>query len=320
MRPTSPAGIATACPSSSRSRRNSARSAKSLRCRPSSGRSLPRVRAGPDRQPASPISGAWACSATGSGPTCTHGCRRFEAEHDPCALRRSSPTDTCTRGYKPVHWCLDCRSALAEAEVEYIDKTSTAVDVAFPVRDSAELHRRAGLGGSVPMPRTVLVPIWTTTAMDAAGQPQAVALGAGLDYRLIEGRARAMVRCASCWCSPRLAGLCTCCATARSELPCSATFSGQVLEGLKLLAPLLRSARSRDPAGRLRDARCRYRRAVHTAPGSRPGRLRGQPGLRFDRHASGRWNSIRSVDAVFILPGTPVVEGQFIWKANEQHH
>ncbi len=40
------------------------------------------------------------------------------------------------KGAKPVHWCLDCRSALAEAEVEYEDKTSPAVDVAFRVVDA----------------------------------------------------------------------------------------------------------------------------------------------------------------------------------------
>lgn len=38
-----------------------------------------------------------------------------------------------TKGFKPVHWCLDCASALAEAEVEYQDKTSHAIDVGFRV-------------------------------------------------------------------------------------------------------------------------------------------------------------------------------------------
>ena len=39
------------------------------------------------------------------------------------------------RGQKPVHWCTACGSALAEAEVEYQDKTSPAIDVAFDVVD-----------------------------------------------------------------------------------------------------------------------------------------------------------------------------------------
>jgi len=49
------------------------------------------------------------------------------------------------KGYKPVHWCLDCRSSLAEAEVEYEERTSPAVDVRYAVADPADLARRAGL-------------------------------------------------------------------------------------------------------------------------------------------------------------------------------
>ncbi len=46
------------------------------------------------------------------------------------------------RGLKPVYWCLDCRSALAEAEVEYEERTSTAVDVAFRCVDVTDFVRR----------------------------------------------------------------------------------------------------------------------------------------------------------------------------------
>jgi hypothetical protein len=46
------------------------------------------------------------------------------------------------KGYKPVHWCLNCRSALAEAEVEYEDKTSPSVYVRFEVVDRADLATR----------------------------------------------------------------------------------------------------------------------------------------------------------------------------------
>ncbi len=46
------------------------------------------------------------------------------------------------QGAKPVYWCLDCRSALAEAEVEYEDKTSPAIDVAFAVVDVGDFARR----------------------------------------------------------------------------------------------------------------------------------------------------------------------------------
>ncbi len=49
------------------------------------------------------------------------------------------------KGYKPVHWCLNCRSALAEAEVEYEDITSPSVYVRFEVLDRADLAARLGL-------------------------------------------------------------------------------------------------------------------------------------------------------------------------------
>jgi len=52
------------------------------------------------------------------------------------------------RGAKPVHWCLDCRSALAEAEVEYEDKTSRSIDVEFRVADVADFARRTGIAAA----------------------------------------------------------------------------------------------------------------------------------------------------------------------------
>ena len=64
------------------------------------------------------------------------------------------------RGAKPVHWCVDCGSALAEAEVEYEDKNSPAIDVAFPVVDVADLARRFALP-AIEGPASAV--IWTTT-------------------------------------------------------------------------------------------------------------------------------------------------------------
>jgi len=87
------------------------------------------------------------------------------------------------KGYKPVHWCLDCRSALAEAEVEYHDKQSPMVDVRFVVVDEADFLRRfahadAGTG-------RISIPIWTTTPWTLPGN-QAVALNAEYEYALIQ--------------------------------------------------------------------------------------------------------------------------------------
>jgi isoleucyl-tRNA synthetase len=64
------------------------------------------------------------------------------------------------QGSKPVHWCVDCGSALAEAEVEYEDKTSPAIDVAFPVKDGAALAKQVGLAH---LGADTYAVIWTTT-------------------------------------------------------------------------------------------------------------------------------------------------------------
>ena len=66
------------------------------------------------------------------------------------------------KGYKPVHWCLDCRSSLAEAEVEYEERVSPGIDVRYPIVDSADLRRRAGLPAG-PALAAPSVAIWTTT-------------------------------------------------------------------------------------------------------------------------------------------------------------
>ncbi len=63
-------------------------------------------------------------------------------------------------GSKPVHWCIECGSALAEAEVEYEDRTSPAIDVAFRVSDPSAFYARLGLPD---IPEPVYAVIWTTT-------------------------------------------------------------------------------------------------------------------------------------------------------------
>jgi isoleucyl-tRNA synthetase len=89
------------------------------------------------------------------------------------------------KGVKPVHWCLDCRSALAEAEVEYEEHTSQAIDVYFRVVDNADLEKHVDLTvgklGSAPAD----VVIWTTTPWTLPAN-QAVTLGAEIRYVLIE--------------------------------------------------------------------------------------------------------------------------------------
>ncbi|HLD68519.1 MAG TPA: isoleucine--tRNA ligase, partial [Pseudomonas sp.] len=64
------------------------------------------------------------------------------------------------KGLKPVNWCFDCGSALAEAEVEYADKKSDAIDVAFVVEDAEQLATAFGLSG---LAKPTSIVIWTTT-------------------------------------------------------------------------------------------------------------------------------------------------------------
>ncbi|MDR2000803.1 MAG: isoleucine--tRNA ligase [Zoogloeaceae bacterium] len=85
------------------------------------------------------------------------------------------------RGLKPVNWCLDCGSALAEAEVEYEDKTSDAIDVGFPVADADKLREIFGIGIKHP----AYAPIWTTTPWTLPAN-QAVCAHPDFVYDLIE--------------------------------------------------------------------------------------------------------------------------------------
>lgn len=81
----------------------------------------------------------------------------------------------------PVHWCLDCQSALAEAEVEYYDTESPAIDVLFRAVDNAQVRARFGVESSSP----ISVPIWTTTPWTLPAN-QAVAINPELEYALVE--------------------------------------------------------------------------------------------------------------------------------------
>ena len=76
------------------------------------------------------------------------------------ALARIMDKGFVFRGLKPVNWCFDCGSALAEAEVEYADRKDTSVDVAFAFDDRAAIAQAFGLSGEVDAGAIV---IWTTT-------------------------------------------------------------------------------------------------------------------------------------------------------------
>ncbi len=105
------------------------------------------------------------------------------------ALGRIVEAGHVHKGSKPVNWCTDCGSALAEAEVDYMDKTSLAIDVAFEVLDDEaamyRCHSVPGDHGQGPL----FVVIWTTTPWTLPAN-QAVALNPELDYAIVQAGER----------------------------------------------------------------------------------------------------------------------------------
>ena len=139
------------------------------------------------------------------------------------------------QGVKPVHWCFDCRSALAEAEVEYEDHTSAAIDVAFRVLDNRDFEARIGaVPGSLGTVPTDIV-IWTTTPWSLPAN-QAVALNAEFDYVLVRtpGRNLVLALALAETCLDRY-GLQSEDAV-EAELP-KESFKGRLLEGLRVAHP-----------------------------------------------------------------------------------
>lgn len=130
------------------------------------------------------------------------------------------------KGFKPVHWCTDCGSALAEAEVEYQDKYSYSIDVRFNVANEAELLQRVPQAGGSG---TASVVIWTSTPWTLPAN-EGVALNSELDYVVLDtGTERLIVAEGLAEDVLKRAKL--------ENTKVLATFKGQVLEGLKLKHP-----------------------------------------------------------------------------------
>ncbi len=200
------------------------------------------------------------------------------------------------RGFKPVHWCLDCGSALAEAEVEYRDKQSSAVDVAFAFVDIATAADRLGCDDSVPLS----LAIWTTTPWTLPAN-RGVALSAELDYVVLEaGSRRVLVAEALAEACAQRFGI------ASDEIVGRA--KGSALEGLMLLppfsdeaVPIVLGEHVTTEAG----TGC-----VHTAPAH--GLEDFEMGRRYDLEV---YNPVGG-NGVY-HPDTPVFAGQHIFKAND---
>lgn len=212
------------------------------------------------------------------------------------ALGRITANGHLHKGAKPVYWCTDCGSALAEAEVEYADKTSFSIDVRFTVADEAEFLKRvpdaAGSGG-------LSVVIWTTTPWTLPAN-QAVALNPDLEYVVVQTPTERFVLAEALYESVMQRA-------EISDYSVIARCMGDVLEGLQLqhpfyarTVPVILGDHVTTDAGT---------GAVHTAPGhGQEDFVVGQKyGLPVDNPVGG--------DGRF-LPNTELFAGESVHKAN----
>ncbi|NMM05928.1 isoleucine--tRNA ligase [Polaromonas sp.] len=98
------------------------------------------------------------------------------------ALKRIMERGFVYRGLKPVYWCFDCGSSLAEFEIEYADKKSQTLDVGFKC---AEPDKLAAVFGLTSLAKDAFAVIWTTTAWTIPAN-QALNLNPELDYALVD--------------------------------------------------------------------------------------------------------------------------------------
>src|SRR3954470_8850110 len=88
------------------------------------------------------------------------------------------------RGLKPVNWCFDCGSALAEAEVEYMDRSDFAIDVGFPFAEPEKIAEAFGLE-KLPNNKPRFIVIWTTTPWTLPSN-QALNVHPDFEYALVD--------------------------------------------------------------------------------------------------------------------------------------
>jgi len=98
------------------------------------------------------------------------------------ALKKVMERGFVYRGLKPVYWCFDCASSLAEFEIEYADKQSQTLDVMFPAADPGRLAAAFGLDS---LGKDAFIVIWTTTAWTIPAN-QALNVNPELEYSLVD--------------------------------------------------------------------------------------------------------------------------------------
>lgn len=205
-------------------------------------------------------------------------------------------------GLKPVNWCMDCGSALAEAEVEYEDKKSDAIDVGFSVVDLKDLSTRLKVEIDVP---TDIV-IWTTTPWTLPAN-QAVSVHAEIEYQLVQTQTDKGLH------NLILAKDLVESAVERYKLEnpvVLADFTGAVIENLQLQHPLLA------------DRQVPVILGEHVIATSGTGAVHTAPGHGVDDYKVGLLYQLKVDNPVggngVYLPTSPLFPGVHIYKANPQ--
>ena len=207
------------------------------------------------------------------------------------------------QGYKPVNWCLDCQSALAEAEVEYEDKTSPAIDVGFAVQDISAVNKVFGV--SLPKSTKVFAVIWTTTPWTLPAN-QAVSVHPDLQYDLVKTEKGYLILAfdltAPCLARYQLAG-----SNDRGDGSAAACL-GSALEGLLLQHPF-------------NDRTVPVICGDHVTLEAGTGLVHTAPAHGLDDYYVGQkygllTNNPVGDDGKFVA-NTPLVGGLFVWKAND---
>lgn len=216
------------------------------------------------------------------------------------ALGRIYERGHITRGFKPVHWCADCGSALAEAEVEYEQRTSPAIDVRFPVVDLGDLLARIDAPAAAVERASVV--IWTTTPWTLPAN-QAVALHPELEYVLVGiGGGEALVLADALYQE----------ALGRygfDQAEVLARFSGNALERLVLQHPFY-------------DRQVPVVLGEHVTTDSGTGAVHTAPGHGLDDYIVGQRYGLPTENPVggngCFLPDTPLFAGLHVFKANDE--
>ncbi|MDH4233668.1 MAG: isoleucine--tRNA ligase [Gallionella sp.] len=207
------------------------------------------------------------------------------------------------QGHKPVNWCLDCQSALAEAEVEYEDKTSPAIDVSFEVKDKGALFKAFGV--SLPGDAKVYAVIWTTTPWTLPAN-QAVCVHPELQYDLIK-TPKGYLILAFDLASPCLARYQLGGTNDRGD-GMAATCKGAALEGLLLQHPFF-------------DCAVPIICGEHVTLEAGTGLVHTAPAHGLDDYFVGQKYNLPTDNPVGddgkFVANLPLVGGLFVWKAND---